>query len=443
MVLAVLGAWLLLLLFIRQASEFQVTSRRIVIRVGRLRRRSLELPFSKMEYVSVEQSRLGRRFNYGSLTIGGPKGAAHVFRLVDRAPEFRTQLLARIDAASREERRLHKREKFVNLPAELEFRGGINPVQVLNLGIGGALLAGPTVEWPEPESPMAFTVALNRKSISLLTRLLRLEEGGNAAVSFEAMDGACESVLAKFLLSHERKRINERSNAQNEKRVSMAFPAEIQWGKRFGRATVLSMGMGGALLEGEGLDFPEDEADLTFILTLGGHRLRAGPGGPARRERGGHRVQAGGHRWRPGRDHREIPPGTGAGTPEGTSQQPGSRKAVQPGGREPSGIRAGRRGEARAGVRDRGGIGAPSGTAALPMPESDAELGRNPSPVTRPDLLNFVSRNEKAFRRALCPFLPNVDGSFCDLFYKFPTTDSPALASNRRRSRLAGGMHAR
>jgi len=58
--------------FIRKAtSEFAITTKRVIIKVGFISRRTLEMNLSKIETVNVDQSIMGRILNYGSITIIG------------------------------------------------------------------------------------------------------------------------------------------------------------------------------------------------------------------------------------------------------------------------------------------------------------------------------------------------------------------------------------
>ena len=52
-------------------TEFAVTNKRVVAKFGALRRHTVELTLAKIESVRVEQSLIGRMFDYGSLVIGG------------------------------------------------------------------------------------------------------------------------------------------------------------------------------------------------------------------------------------------------------------------------------------------------------------------------------------------------------------------------------------
>jgi uncharacterized membrane protein YdbT with pleckstrin-like domain len=53
------------------SSEFAVTNKRVIVKVGLIRRISLELLLSKVESIGVNQSILGRMLGYGSIEVRG------------------------------------------------------------------------------------------------------------------------------------------------------------------------------------------------------------------------------------------------------------------------------------------------------------------------------------------------------------------------------------
>ncbi|MCX5544639.1 PH domain-containing protein [Paraburkholderia sp. CNPSo 3076] len=52
-------------------TEYAVTNKRVVARFGAVRRHTVELTLAKIESVRIEQSLIGRIFDYGSLVVGG------------------------------------------------------------------------------------------------------------------------------------------------------------------------------------------------------------------------------------------------------------------------------------------------------------------------------------------------------------------------------------
>ena len=83
-VLALGGAWL------RQwASEFAVTNRRVIVKLGFISRRTIEINLSKVESVEVNQDIFGRLFNYGTILVIGTGGTKEPFALINDPLGFR------------------------------------------------------------------------------------------------------------------------------------------------------------------------------------------------------------------------------------------------------------------------------------------------------------------------------------------------------------------
>jgi uncharacterized membrane protein YdbT with pleckstrin-like domain len=79
------------------SSEFGVTNKRVVIKVGFVRRRTLELLLRHVEAISVDQSVTGRILDFGSLTLTGTGGVTELFHNVRSPLELRRRVQ---DAAS-------------------------------------------------------------------------------------------------------------------------------------------------------------------------------------------------------------------------------------------------------------------------------------------------------------------------------------------------------
>jgi hypothetical protein len=91
-------AWLLLLIPVGilvaaavgvKTSELVITDRRVLIKVGVIRRHTFEMFISKIESVAVYQGMMGRIFNYGTVEIRGTGGSAESFATIAAPLQFR------------------------------------------------------------------------------------------------------------------------------------------------------------------------------------------------------------------------------------------------------------------------------------------------------------------------------------------------------------------
>jgi uncharacterized membrane protein YdbT with pleckstrin-like domain len=69
-----------------------VTTKRVIIKVGLVRRRSVELLLRQVEAIRVEQGILGRILGYGTIIVGGTGGTAEPFSEIAAPLEFRRQV---------------------------------------------------------------------------------------------------------------------------------------------------------------------------------------------------------------------------------------------------------------------------------------------------------------------------------------------------------------
>ena len=79
-------------LIARTSSEFGVTSKRVIVKVGVLQRRTLELLIRQVEAISVEQSITGRILNFGTSTLTGTGGVRETFHNISNPLEFRRSI---------------------------------------------------------------------------------------------------------------------------------------------------------------------------------------------------------------------------------------------------------------------------------------------------------------------------------------------------------------
>ena len=77
-------------------SEFGITNKRIVIKVGFIRRKTLELLLQKVETVGVKQGIIGRVLNYGNIVVVGTGSTREPFKRIANPLEFRKKVLNEI-----------------------------------------------------------------------------------------------------------------------------------------------------------------------------------------------------------------------------------------------------------------------------------------------------------------------------------------------------------
>ena len=88
--LMMLRAW-----FERWATEVLVTDRRVIYARGFIQRHTVEINMDKIESVDVDQSIMGRVFNYGDVTIRGTGQTFEPLHQIDRPIAFRNEVTAR------------------------------------------------------------------------------------------------------------------------------------------------------------------------------------------------------------------------------------------------------------------------------------------------------------------------------------------------------------
>jgi uncharacterized membrane protein YdbT with pleckstrin-like domain len=85
----------------RSSVEMAVTNKRVIIKSGFLRRRSLEIYLQKVESIAVDQGLMGRMFGYGSIVVGGTGGTAEPFHKVRSPLEFRRRVQEQSEAITK------------------------------------------------------------------------------------------------------------------------------------------------------------------------------------------------------------------------------------------------------------------------------------------------------------------------------------------------------
>lgn len=79
----------------RWSSEFAITNRRVIIKIGLISRHVLEMNLSKVESINVDQTVMGRMLGYGTITVIGTGGTRELFHKIADPMEFRRQFLSR------------------------------------------------------------------------------------------------------------------------------------------------------------------------------------------------------------------------------------------------------------------------------------------------------------------------------------------------------------
>ena len=71
-----------------KASEFGVTNKRVLAKVGLISRRSIEILLTKVEGIGVNQGIMGRILGYGTIVITGTGGTKEPFGLISAPFDF-------------------------------------------------------------------------------------------------------------------------------------------------------------------------------------------------------------------------------------------------------------------------------------------------------------------------------------------------------------------
>jgi len=80
------------------SSEFAITNKRVLIKVGFIHRHTLEMLLAKVETVRVDQGLVARLLGYGTIVVTGTGGTNEPFTSIADPLEFRKQVQARAAA---------------------------------------------------------------------------------------------------------------------------------------------------------------------------------------------------------------------------------------------------------------------------------------------------------------------------------------------------------
>jgi len=103
-VLLVALYWLLKALVAKMATELAVTSKRVIAKTGLIVRHTVELNHSKVESFNVDQSILGRVFDFGTVVVNGTGGGKTPIPNIDSPLDFRRRAMETIDQSQVERR---------------------------------------------------------------------------------------------------------------------------------------------------------------------------------------------------------------------------------------------------------------------------------------------------------------------------------------------------
>jgi uncharacterized membrane protein YdbT with pleckstrin-like domain len=79
------------------STEFAITNKRIISKIGLISVNTIELNFNKIESLQVEQSIIGRILNYGNLKLRGTGGSISTILMIENPMNFRKKSLELIN----------------------------------------------------------------------------------------------------------------------------------------------------------------------------------------------------------------------------------------------------------------------------------------------------------------------------------------------------------
>jgi uncharacterized membrane protein YdbT with pleckstrin-like domain len=95
-----LGLIFLILAYVRyRTTELAITTKRVIVKHGFIRRRTVEININKVESIQVDQELLGRIFNFGTLIIAGAGNPQAPIAGISSPMEFRKAFIEAQDRA--------------------------------------------------------------------------------------------------------------------------------------------------------------------------------------------------------------------------------------------------------------------------------------------------------------------------------------------------------
>lgn len=94
------GLIFLVMAYIRyRTTELAITTRRVIVKLGFIRRSTIEININKVESIQVDQEVLGRMFNFGTLIISGAGTPQAPIAGISKPMEFRKAFIEAQDQA--------------------------------------------------------------------------------------------------------------------------------------------------------------------------------------------------------------------------------------------------------------------------------------------------------------------------------------------------------
>jgi uncharacterized membrane protein YdbT with pleckstrin-like domain len=84
----------------RVTTEIAVTNKRLIFKEGFISRRTMEMNMDKIESVDVNQSVLGRIFDYGTIVVRGTGAGLEPLKRIDAPIELRNSVMTTSSSAA-------------------------------------------------------------------------------------------------------------------------------------------------------------------------------------------------------------------------------------------------------------------------------------------------------------------------------------------------------
>ncbi len=100
----------------RNATEMAVTNRRVVVKTGLVRRKTIEMLLNKVESIEVRESTWGRILGFGAIIVVGTGGSTEPFANISHPILFRSRLQQQIERTASPQDRVIEIERAVTPP---------------------------------------------------------------------------------------------------------------------------------------------------------------------------------------------------------------------------------------------------------------------------------------------------------------------------------------